>query len=48
MNFPNVPSQDFMSYIQPDTGHGINLHYNASGAYHVMNAFFDSKGLASK
>ena len=23
-------------YIQPNTGHGINLHYNASGSYGVM------------
>ncbi|CAD6584822.1 MAG: hypothetical protein ASARMPREDX12_001761 [Alectoria sarmentosa] len=32
MNFPNVPSGDFTAYIQPNSGHGINLHYNATGA----------------
>ena len=44
-NFPNVPDRNFTGYLQPDTGHGINLHYNATGAYMVINDFLNSKGL---
>ncbi|KAJ0418381.1 Alpha/Beta hydrolase protein [Aspergillus carlsbadensis] len=29
----------FASYIQPDTGHALNLHYNASAAYEVIHSF---------
>lgn len=47
MNFPNVNSSNFMSYMQPNTAHGINFHYNATGAYDVINNFFNSKGLRS-
>lgn len=43
MNFPNVPSINFEAYIQPNTGHGINLHYNATGAYNVINEFLNAK-----
>ena len=43
MSFPNVPSNNFEAYIQPNTGHGINLHYNATGAYNVINNFLKSK-----
>ena len=32
-------SQPFETYIQPDTGHGMNLHYNATGFYKVVNTF---------
>lgn len=45
MNFPMVPSGDFTAYIQPNSGHGINLHYNATGAYDVIQTFLQSKGL---
>ena len=45
-HFPNVPNSDFVTYVQPNIGHGINLHYNATGAYTVMNDFLNSKGLA--
>ncbi|KAE8452475.1 hypothetical protein EG329_000377 [Mollisiaceae sp. DMI_Dod_QoI] len=47
MNFPNVAESNFTAYIQPNTGHGINLHYNATGAYAVINEFLNSKGLQS-
>ncbi|TVY81610.1 hypothetical protein LSUE1_G005256 [Lachnellula suecica] len=47
MNFPNVAAANFSSYIQPNTGHGINLHYNSTGAYKVMNEFLASKNLMS-
>lgn len=43
MSFPNVPSNNFEAYIQPNTGHGINLHYNATGAYNVINEFLNAK-----
>ena len=43
MNFPNVPSNNFEVYIQPNTGHGINIHYNATGAYNVINNFLNAK-----
>ena len=29
----------FEAYIQPNTGHGISLHYNATGAYKVIQDF---------
>lgn len=47
MNFPNVADGNFSAVVQPNSGHGINLHYNATGAYAVMNDFLGSKGLAS-
>ena len=43
MSFPHVPSNNFEAYIQPNTGHGINLHYNATGAYNVINNFLNAK-----
>ena len=43
MNFPNVADCNFTGYIQPNTGHGINLHYNSTAAYMVINDFLDSK-----
>ena len=43
-SFPNVPKNKYLTYIQPNTGHGINLHYNATGAYDVMNRFFAGTG----
>lgn len=46
-NFPNVPPANFSAYIQPDTGHGINLHYNASGTYEVIQEFLSAKGMQS-
>ena len=45
--FPKVPTGDFVAIIQPETSHGINLHYNATGAYNVIGDFLAAKGLAS-
>lgn len=45
-SFPNVDASNFTTYIQPNTGHGINFHYNATGAYDVIQTFLSSKGLA--
>lgn len=47
MNFPNVADSNFSAIIQLNTGHGINFHYNVTGAYTVMNDFLGAKGLAS-
>ncbi|KAE9366140.1 hypothetical protein N431DRAFT_487975 [Stipitochalara longipes BDJ] len=47
MNFPSVADSNFSAVIQPNTGHGLNLHYNATGGYDVINTFLDSKGLMS-
>ena len=38
-------SKNVETYIQPNTGHGINLHYNATGAYNVVLDFLKRKGL---
>ncbi|KAH0397891.1 alpha/beta-hydrolase, partial [Aureobasidium melanogenum] len=43
--FPNASK--FEAYIHPNTGHGINFHYNATGAYNVIQNFFASNGLQS-
>ena len=32
-------------HIQPNSGHGLNLHYNASAWYKVANDFLGSNGL---
>ena len=37
-------AQPFETYIQPDTGHGMNLHCNASGFYGIVQDFFESHG----
>lgn len=44
-NFPMVAASNFTTYIQPNTGHGLNAHYNATAGYMVMQQFFQSKGL---
>lgn len=43
--FPNAKA--FQAYIQPNSGHGINLHYNSTGAYRVINNWLVSQGLGS-
>ena len=37
----------FEAYIQPDTAHAINLHYNSTGAYSVIQRFLIREGLGS-
>ncbi|EUC48102.1 hypothetical protein COCMIDRAFT_88427 [Bipolaris oryzae ATCC 44560] len=34
-------------HVQPETGHGLNFHYNATGGYGVMREFLASNGLAA-
>jgi hypothetical protein len=46
VNFPSVDASNF-SYVQPNTGHGINLHYNSTAAYRVWNKFLGTKNLQS-
>lgn len=46
-NFPSVDPENFTAYIQPNTGHAINLHYNSTGAYAVIHNFFTAKMLQS-
>ncbi|KAJ5307011.1 hypothetical protein N7508_006026 [Penicillium antarcticum] len=43
---PVFPSAScFSAYIQPNTGHGINLHHNATGAYQQIHNFLEAHGL---
>lgn len=44
-NYPNASA--FEAYIQPNTGHGINLHYNSTAAFTVIQDWFTNHGLAS-
>ncbi|KIW68511.1 hypothetical protein PV04_04451 [Phialophora macrospora] len=37
-------SSSVETYIQPNVGHGINLHYNATGAYNVILDWADRNG----
>jgi hypothetical protein len=45
--FPGVDPSNFTAYIQRDTGHGINFHYNATGANTQIMEFLNGKGLTS-
>ncbi|KAL8909560.1 MAG: hypothetical protein Q9171_005006 [Xanthocarpia ochracea] len=40
-------AKTFEAYIQPDTAHAINLHYNSTGAYSVIQRFLIREGLGS-
>ncbi|CAG8163220.1 unnamed protein product [Penicillium salamii] len=44
--FPKASA--FSAYIQPNTGHGINLHYNSTAAYKQINDFLGAQGLMSE
>lgn len=41
--FPSASS--LQTYIQPNTGHGLNLHFNASAGYEVITSFLNENGL---
>lgn len=41
--FPSASK--FEAYIQPDTGHAMNFHFNATGYYEVVQQFLGSQGL---
>ncbi|KAE9986668.1 hypothetical protein EG328_004995 [Venturia inaequalis] len=38
-------AQPLETYIQPNTGHGMNLHFNATGWYGVVQDFLGKNGL---
>jgi len=38
-------AKPFEAYIQPNTGHGMNLHHNATGWYGVVQDFLGKNGL---
>lgn len=40
--FPSAKSFD--AFIQPDTGHGLNFHYNATAGYKQITDFLDRQG----
>ncbi|KAL1961579.1 hypothetical protein VTN77DRAFT_1431 [Rasamsonia byssochlamydoides] len=45
---PSFPkASTFQAYIQPNTGHGINLHYNSTAAYKFIQNFLIEHGLGS-
>ncbi|KAL8690492.1 MAG: hypothetical protein Q9218_004068 [Villophora microphyllina] len=44
MAFPAAKA--FEAYIQPETAHAINLHYNSTAAYNAIQRFLTSQGLA--
>jgi hypothetical protein len=41
--FPNA--RVLQTYIQPNVGHGLNLHLNASAGYAVISSFLQKNGL---
>ncbi len=44
-SFPGVDACNFTAYVQPNTGHGINFHYNSTGANEVIMEFLNKRGL---
>lgn len=45
MAFPDAKS--FEAYVQPNMGHGLNLHYNATAAYDYVAGFLGRSGLSA-
>lgn len=45
MLYPQVSAMNFSTYLAPIAGHGVNLHYSASGAYDFIQGFLKSRGL---
>ena len=43
--FPGA--KPFEAYVQPNTGHGLNLHYNATGTYNHIAGFLRKSGLGA-
>ena len=43
--FPSASAFD--AYLQPDTAHGINPHYNSTGAYEVIQTWLGAHGLGA-
>ncbi len=38
-------TKKFATYMQPNTGHGLNLHFNSTAAYKVIFGFLAKNGL---
>ncbi|KAK8181597.1 Alpha/Beta hydrolase protein [Phyllosticta capitalensis] len=47
LSFPNVAPENFTAYIQPNAGHGLNAHYNATGAYRYVSEWLKDRGLGA-
>jgi pimeloyl-ACP methyl ester carboxylesterase len=45
MQFPSASA--FEAYIQPNTGHGLTVHYNATAGYEVIQIWLAEHGLAA-
>lgn len=45
MAFPK--SKAFEAYVQPETGHGLNMHYNATGGYDYIVGFLGENGVGA-
>lgn len=43
MNFPSAKA--FTAYIQPNSGHGLNFHYNATAGYSYIQNWLKTQGL---
>ena len=43
--FPEAKA--FEAYVQPETGHGLNMHYNATGAYDYIVGFLGGNGIGA-
>jgi len=46
-SFPNVDASNFSAVVLPNFAHGINLHYNSTGAYDEIQRFLDAHGLSA-
>lgn len=46
MAFPAAKA--FVAHLQPNTGHAVNLHHNATAGYTVIQQFLGAQGLGSK
>ncbi|KAJ5105263.1 hypothetical protein NUU61_002610 [Penicillium alfredii] len=54
---PSIPAEaklafpaakPFAAHIQPNTGHGLNMHYNATAGYKYISDFLGAHGLAAE
>lgn len=44
--FPSA--KKFTTVIQPNTGHGLNMHYNATAGYKKLSSFLKAEGFAPR
>ena len=43
--YPALPENKFGTYLAPQAGHGLNLHYSAAGAFDWIMEFLSQQGL---